>query len=113
MGAGQAFDKHSGDQKRCELDWPYSKSWHHLRISEIYPAVLHEVMLWMAGNDAVYGAKMVDSSGFSIARYADWYNTKYGKISVNVFAKRHIAQTPAARYAPPWPHPAGPTTRRI
>ena len=40
---------------------------------------------------------MVDSSGFSIARYADWYKAKYGKISVNVCAELHIIQTPRAK----------------
>ena len=92
-GLVKHFDKHPGDPKRCELGRPYSKSW-YLRVSEIDPAVQHEMILWMAGDDAVRGTKVVDSAEFSIARYADWYNAKYGKISVKKFAKLHIIQTP-------------------
>ena len=92
-GLVKHFDKHPGDLKRRGLDRPYSKSWHRLRISQIDTAILHKLILWMAGDDAARGTKIVDSSGFSIARYADWYNAKYGKISVKRFAKLHIMQT--------------------
>ena len=92
-GLVKHFDKHPGDLKRCELDRPYSKSWHGLRISQIDTAILHKLILWVAGDDAVHGTKIVNSSGFSIARYVDWYNAKYGKISVKKFSKLHIMQT--------------------
>ncbi len=92
-GLVKHFNKHPGDLKRCELDRPYSKSWYRLRISQIDSAVLYKLILWMAGDYAARGTKIVDSSGFSIVRYADWYSAKYGKISVKEFAKLHIMQT--------------------
>ena len=108
------FDKHPGDLKRCELDRPHGKSWYRLRISQIDTAILHKMILWMAGDDAARGTKIVDSSGFSIARYADWYNAKYGKISARKFAKLHIMQTLHGKIcAAMGSRPARPTTRRI
>ena len=47
----------------------------------------------MAGDEAVHGTLLVDSSGFSIARYIDWLNAKYGKLSVRLFSKLHIMHT--------------------
>ena len=47
----------------------------------------------MAGDDAVHDTLLVDSSGFSIARYMDWQNAKYGKLSVRLFCKLHIMHT--------------------
>ena len=58
------FAKHPGDLKRCELDWPYGKSWHHLRISQRDDFMLHEIIGWMAGDAAARGTKIVDSTGF-------------------------------------------------
>ena len=52
--------------------------------------MLHEIIGWMAGDTAVHGTKIVDSTGFSISRYRDWHNAKYGTISVKQFAKLHI-----------------------
>ena len=92
-GPVKHFDKHPGGLKRRGLGRPHGKPRRRLRISEIYPAVQHELILWTAGDDAARGTKIVDSSGFSIARYADRYNAKYGKISVKKFAKLHIMQT--------------------
>ena len=89
-GLVKHFAKHPGDLERCELDRPYSKSWYHLRISQIGDFILHEIIGWMAGDAAVHGTKIVDSTGFSISRYRDWHNAKYGTISVKQFAKLHI-----------------------
>ena len=47
----------------------------------------------MAGGGAVHDTLLVDSSGFSIARYVDWQNAKYGRLSVRLFAKLHIMHT--------------------
>ena len=41
--------------------------------------------------------KVVDSSGCSIARYVDWYNAKYCKISARLLAKLHLIHTPHGR----------------
>ena len=87
------FDRHPDDLKLCELSRPYCRSWHQLRISETDPAVLQGVIAKMAGCDAVHDTLLVDSSGFSIARYVDWQNAKYGKLSVRLFAKLHIMHT--------------------
>lgn len=51
----------------------------------------------MAGDEAVNGTKIVDSSGFSISRYKDWYNVKYGKLSVKDFVKLHSIHTPQGK----------------
>ena len=87
------FDRHPDDLDLCELSRPYCRSWYQLRISEIDPAVLQKIITRMAGDEAVHGTLLVDSSGFSIARYIDWQNAKYGKISVRLFAKLHIMHT--------------------
>ena len=89
-GLVKHFAKHPGDLNRCELDRPYGKSWYHLRISQTDDFILHEIIGWMAGDAAVHGTKIVDSTGFSISRYRDWHNAKYGTISVKQFAKLHI-----------------------
>ena len=47
----------------------------------------------MAGEDAVHGTKIADSSGYSIARYIERQNAKYGKLSVHDFAKLHVIRT--------------------
>ncbi len=93
VGLIKHFDRHPDDLERCELSRPYCRSWYQLRISEIDPAVLQKIITWMAGDEAVHGTLLVDSSGFSIARYIDWQNAKYGKISMRLFAKLHIMHT--------------------
>lgn len=65
----------------------------------------------MVGNDTVYGTKVVDSSGYSIARYVYWYNTKYGTISARLFAKLYLTHRTAG-YAPQWSRRESPTTHR-
>ena len=92
-GLVRRFAKHPGDLERRGLGRPHGKSRYRLRISEMDPAILNKLILWMAGDDAARGTKIVDSTGFSIARYADWYNAKYGKISVKKFAKPRIAHS--------------------
>ena len=87
------FDKHPEDLKRCELPRKCSRSMYQLRISEIDPAVLQKILVWSAGNEASHGTKITDSGGFSVSRYRDWYNAKYGDISVKLFAKVHIIHT--------------------
>ncbi len=87
------FDRHPGDLELCELSRPYCRSWYQLRVSEIDPAVLQRIIAKMAGGDAVHGTLLADSSGFSIAKYVDWQNAKYGKLSVRLFAKLHIMHT--------------------
>ena len=74
-GLVKHFDKHPGDLERCELPRQYSKSLYQLRVSQIAPKVQQKIITWMAGNGAVHGTKIVDSSGYSIARYVDWYHT--------------------------------------
>ena len=77
------------DLKRYELPRKYSRSMYQLRISEIDPAVLQKILVWSAGDEASSGTKITDSGGFSVSRYEDWYNAKYGDISVKLFAKLH------------------------
>lgn len=43
----------------------------------------------MAGMDAA-GTLSMDSNGFSVARYRDWENAKYGENSVRLFSKLHV-----------------------
>ena len=74
------------DLTRYELPRKYIISMYQLRISEIYPAVLQKILVWSAGDEASHG---IDSGRFSISRYEDWYNAKYGDISVKLFAKLH------------------------
>lgn len=81
--------KHPDYLRRCELDRQYNRSWYQLRISEVDSAVLQRLIPWMAGMDAA-GTLSVDSSGFSVARYRDWENAKYGEISVRLFSKLHV-----------------------
>ena len=66
---------------------PYGKPWYHLRVSQIDSAVPREVIGWMAGDVAVHGTKIVDSTGFSISRYRDWHNAKYRTISGEAVCK--------------------------
>ena len=87
------FDRHPDDLELCGLSRQYCRSWYQLRISEIDPAVLQKIITRMAGDDAVHGTLLVDSSGFSIARYMDWQNAKYGRLSVRLFCKLHIMHT--------------------
>ena len=87
------FDRHPSDLELCELSRQYCRSWYQLRVSEIDPAVLQRVITGMAGKDAVHGTLLADSSGFSISRYVEWHNAKYGKLSVRLFAKLHIMHT--------------------
>ena len=93
-GLVKHFEKHPGDLQRCELLRPYGKSEYHLRLSQIETDILQQIITWMAGDQAVHGTKIVDSSGFSISGYKDWYNAKYGKIRVQDFAKLHVIHTP-------------------
>ena len=51
----------------------------------------------MAGEDAVNGPKIVDSSRFSIAQFVEWQHAKYGKLSVHDFAKMHLIHTPQGK----------------
>ena len=51
----------------------------------------------MAGDEAVHGTKIVDSSGFSASRRIKWYNAKYGNISVKLFDKMHLIHTPQGK----------------
>ena len=84
------FEKHSEDLERCELYRPYSKAQYQLQVSRINPKVQQQIITRMAGKDAVHGTKIADSSGYSIARYIEWQNAKYGKLSVHDFAKLKI-----------------------
>ena len=52
-----------------------------------------KIVVWSAGDKASHG---IDSGGFSVSRYEDWYNAKYGDVSVKLFAKLHNCM---ARYA--------------
>ena len=47
----------------------------------------------MASDDTVHDTLLLNSSSFSIARYVDWQNAKYGKLIVRQFSKLHIMQT--------------------
>ena len=96
-GLVKHFGKHPEDLERCELYRPYSRAQYQLHVSKIKPKVQQKIITWMAGNDAVHGTKIVDSSGYGIARYVDWYNAKYGKISVKLFAKLHLIHAPHGR----------------
>ena len=87
------FAKHPEDLELCELKRQYSRSWHHLRISEIDPVVLQWLLPWMAGDEAK-GDLLADSSGYSMGLHEDWRNAKYGDISVRQFRKLHIIHTP-------------------
>ena len=87
------FDKHPEDLERCELYRPYSRAQYQLHVSGIKPKVQQQIITWMAGEDAVHGTKIADSSGYSIARYIEWQNAKYGKLSVHDFAKLHVIRT--------------------
>ena len=92
MGLAKHFAKHPGDLERRGLGRPYSKSWCRLRVWQTDDFILHEIIGWMAGDAAARGAKIIDSTGFSIFRYMDWHNAKYGTISVKQFAKPRIAR---------------------
>lgn len=87
------FDKHPGDLKLCELSRKYSRSWYQLRISEIDPEILKKIITRMAGENAVHDTLAADSSGFSVSRYQDWQNAKYGDLSVREFVKLNIVST--------------------
>ena len=86
------FKKYPSDLERCELSRRYCRSWYQLRISEIDPAVLQQIIAWMGKSDA-NGPLSADSSGFSISKYEDWYNAKYGEISVKQFTKLHVIRS--------------------
>ena len=53
--------------------------------------------MWMAGDEAVCGTKIVDSGGFGVSRRIKWHNAKYGNIGVKLFAKTHLIHTPQGR----------------
>ena len=88
------FDKHPEDLERRGLYRPYSRAQYQLHVSQIKPKVQQEILARMAGEEAVHGTKLVDSSGYSISRYKEWQNAKYGKLSVQDFAKLHLIHTP-------------------
>ena len=96
-GLVKHFEKHPGDLERCELPRPYSKSEYQLRVSEIKTEVQQQIITWMAGDEAVDGTKIVDSSGFGIFRYKRWHNAKYGKLNVKDFVKLHAIHTPQGK----------------
>ena len=77
----------------CELKKRYSRSWYHLRISEIDPVVLQQLLPLMAGDEST-GDLLTDSNGFSKREFEEWHNAKYGDISVRKFCKLHIIHTP-------------------
>ena len=91
-GLVKHFAKHPGDLERRGLDRPYGKSWYRLRVWQTDDFILHEIIGRVAGDAAARGTKIVDSTGFSISRYRDWHNAKYGTISVKQFAKLHVAR---------------------
>ena len=78
-GLVKHFAKHPEDLERCELYRPYSRAQYQLHVSQIKPKVQQKIITWMAGEDAVHGTKIVDSSGYSIARYVDWYHTNMAR----------------------------------
>ena len=45
------------------------------------------------GADDADGTLVTDTSGFSISVYKEWYNAKYGKLSVKMFDKMAILQS--------------------
>ena len=96
-GLVKHFGKHPEDLERCELYRPYSKAQYHLHVSSIKPKVQQQIIVWMAGEDAAHGTKIADSSGYSISRYKEWQNAKYGKLSVQDFAKLHLIHTPQGK----------------
>lgn len=55
----------------------------------------------MAGEGAVNGATIVDSSGFSASRFIEWQHAKYGQISVHGFAKLHLIHMPYGEICAP------------
>ena len=81
------FKKHPDDPER-ELYRPYSRAQHQLHVSNIKPRVQH-IITWMAGEGAVRGTKIADSGGYSMARYTEWQNAEYGRLSVHDFSKLH------------------------
>ena len=87
------FAKHPEDADLCELKKRYSRSWYHLRISEIDPVVLQQLLPLMAGDEST-GDLLTDSNGFSKREFEEWHNAKYGDISVRKFCKLHIIHTP-------------------
>ena len=80
--------------ERYELYRPYSRVQYQLHVSSIKPKVRQQIIVWMAGEDAAHDTKIADSSGYSISRYIEWQNAKYGKFSVQYFAKLHLIHTP-------------------
>ena len=112
-GLARRFAKRPGDLERRGLDRPYGKPWYHLRVSQIDSAVPRKVIGWMAGDVAVHGTKIVDSTGFSISRYRDWHNAKYRTISVKQFVKPRVARALGGMICAATVRRAGQTTRRI
>lgn len=96
-GLVKHFEKHPGDLKRCELLRPYSKSQYQLQLSHVDTKILQQIIVWMAGDEAVDGTTIVDSSGFNMSRLKDWINAKYGKLSVRDFVKLHAIHTPQGK----------------
>ena len=93
-GLVKHFAKHPEDLERCEPYRPYGRAQYHLHMSSIKPKVQQQIVTWMAGKDAAHGTKIADSSGYSIARYIEWQNAKYSKLSVQDFARLHLIHTP-------------------
>ena len=112
-GLVKHFDKHPEDLERCELYRPYSTSQYKLQASSIQPKVQQQIITWMAGEDAVHGTKIADSSGYSMEWYKEWQNAKYGKLGVHDFAKLHVIRTLHGKICAATVRPDTPTTRRI
>ena len=56
------------DMKRRGLDRPYGKSRCRLRMSQTDSVVPRKIIGWMAGDAAIHGIKIVDSTGFGTSR---------------------------------------------
>ena len=93
-GLARHFEKHPDDLKLCEPYRPYSRAQYHLQISRIKHEVQQQIIVRMAGEDAVHGTKIADSGGYGVSRYTKWQNTRYGKLSVHDFAKLHPIHSP-------------------
>ena len=46
-------------------------------ISQIESHVLQQIIIWIAGDEAVRSTKIVDSCGFSVSRRINCHNAKY------------------------------------
>ena len=53
-----------------------------------------QINVWMAGEMRSTAQRAPTPAGTATARYIEWQNAKYGKISVQDFAKLHLIHTP-------------------